>query len=184
MNTTPTTHTSSIKYDRTTRDFSVTIDGALIGFAPSVLAGEAMARDFIASQIAHDTQCQAAEVAPTVAPTTTPITTAAIAAALSTARAKVADNARWMTALNKASLEIISTPWVWYGHTLKIKSRTASTVWYTVTATSCGCQAFAKGNACWHRAAFKLLSNAQAATPAAPVQPVRTSQADVDFLFN
>ncbi len=117
---------------------------------------------------------------------TTPITTAAIAAALSTARAKVADNKRWYNALSKAALELAASPWCWYSNisTLKIASRTTPGTWYIVDNAGCTCAAARKNNPCWHAAAKRLLERAGEVAPAAPAQPARDSQADVDFLFN
>ena len=71
------------------------------------------------------------------------------------AKAKVADNKRWTNAINKAVEAFDSNPYMHYdGHALLVLSESGEM--YSANGT-CQCKAFAKGQACWHRAASKLV---------------------------
>lgn len=170
MNTTETTFTSSIRYDRETRDFCVTVNGECIGYRASQLAGEQLAREYIADQIEWAARCaeEAAEVAalaqpapaPVAAPRFAPITTAAIATAVAQAREAAAEEARWVRAINRAYEELLAGRWLWDGEHLVIASRTRPGRKHRATVAACTCEAFAKGNACYHRASVRLLQRA------------------------
>jgi hypothetical protein len=172
MNTTPTTYTKSVTFIAR-NDYAAVVNGQEIGYAATSLQAQRLADDYVLAQIAHDTQCQAAEVALAVAPIATaiaPITRQQIAGALTTARQKVADNKKWFNALSKAAMELEASAWCWYGAAgvLKIQSRTTAGKWYTVTDAGCPCPAGQRGAACWHAAARRLLirASAQPATAA------------------
>ena len=82
-----------------------------------------------------------------------------VAQAVALARQKVADSTRWLNAVNKAYQELELNQWIFDGATLRIASRTQR-VTYHVTEHTCGCTSHAHGKPCWHRASFKLLTNA------------------------
>jgi len=83
----------------------------------------------------------------------------AVAAALLKARAACADDARWMRAANKASLELERGAWAWNGRMLVVRSRSSARQ-YRCTATTCECPAAARSIPCWHRAAARLVERA------------------------
>lgn len=85
---------------------------------------------------------------------------ATVAAIVASARERLNDDRRWLNALNKAYQELELNQWLYTGRVLKIKSRSSAKTTYTVTPNQCTCQAFAKGQPCWHRAAAKLLQRA------------------------
>lgn len=159
-----TTHTRSIRYDRTTKDFAVSVDGELIGFAPSAIAGEEMANRHIDGLIAHEAQCQAAEQAAPVA--TAYVTSEAITATLEQARATLAADRRWLAALNKAAEKLTSTRWQFDGRRLLVASATTAGQRYMVERGMCECTAAHNGRVCWHVAAYGLLTRAARQQPA------------------
>lgn len=68
---------------------------------------------------------------------------------------KVSGNRRWETAIVKAKAQIESNPYMHLdGDALLILSPSGEI--YTANGT-CQCQAFAKGQPCWHRAAARLV---------------------------
>ncbi len=83
-----------------------------------------------------------------------------VAKALRDARAKCATSPAWLTAVNKAALELEVGQWAFDGETLKIASRTTSGMYYTTTEQTCQCAAHQAGRPCWHRAAVRLLVKA------------------------
>jgi hypothetical protein len=60
-----------------------------------------------------------------------------IARAVAQARQECAREARWLTAVNRAALNLETCPWQFDGETLVIKSATSDQR-YTVTAEGCG----------------------------------------------
>ena len=106
-----------------------------------------------------------------------------VAAALRQARIEAAEHAAWITAINKAALELEAASWAFDGEALRIASRTG-TGRYTATAHTCECKAYAKGIPCWHRAAARLLVKAAELVQPARVMPTDAElQALVDELF-
>ncbi len=75
------------------------------------------------------------------------------------AAARVACQQRkdWLAAVNRAALNFEACRWAFDGETLVIESATTQGKRYTITASSCECQAFKSGKACWHRAVLCLL---------------------------
>lgn len=66
---------------------------------------------------------------------------------------------RWINAINKATAEIESNPFLTYDaetHSLLMLSETSGQI-YTANGT-CGCKAFEKGFPCRHRAAARLIT--------------------------
>jgi hypothetical protein len=82
-----------------------------------------------------------------------------VALALAEARKQCAEHNAWMNAINRAALNLEACPWQFDGDVLIIHSAT-SAARYTVTSDGCQCKAAQKGNACWHRAARRLLRKA------------------------
>ncbi len=73
------------------------------------------------------------------------------------AKAKVAGDKRWTNAINKAVEAFDTNPYMHFdkgNHTLLVLSESGEM--YSANGT-CQCKAFAKGQACWHRAACKLV---------------------------
>lgn len=84
---------------------------------------------------------------------------AKVGSVVAAARAKVANDTRWLNAINKAYQELETNQWVFNGRVLVVASRTSAKK-YRVTANDCQCQAHAKGRPCWHRAAHRILTRA------------------------
>lgn len=84
----------------------------------------------------------------------------AVATALDNARQAVANNAPWLTALNKAAVELEVGRWLWNGRKLVIHSRTTAGQRYTVVNARCECKAAQAGRVCWHKAAYGLVLRA------------------------
>ena len=82
-----------------------------------------------------------------------------VAAALAAARTEAAKHQAWITAINRAALNLEACPWQFDGEILIITSAT-SAVRYTVTPEGCPCKAGGSGKPCWHRAARRLLCKA------------------------
>lgn len=143
-------------------DYDASLNGQYIGSFASELEAQT-ALDLLAYRL-----IAAGEIAPDspqpTAPTqpTNPLATidrAKVGAVVASARAKVASDTRWLNAINRAYAELELNQWLFTGRVLVVASRT-STKRYHVTATTCECQAAAKGRPCWHRAAHRLLSRA------------------------
>jgi hypothetical protein len=76
--------------------------------------------------------------------------------------AKAADDSRWMAALDKAWGWLLAQDSVEYrasDHALKVESNTEPGRVY-VSNGSCQCHAYDRHNACWHRAAARLVRRA------------------------
>lgn len=143
-------------------DYDAHLNGQYVGSFPSELAAQT-ALDLLAYRL-----IAAGEIAPDTTPTApTPntqpalanIDRAKVASVVASARAKLADDRRWLNAINRAYQELETNQWLFTGRVLVVASRT-STKRYHVTASACQCQAAAKGQPCWHRAAHRLLSRA------------------------
>jgi hypothetical protein len=92
-----------------------------------------------------------------------------LAAVIEKATHDAANHPRWLVAIGRAILELDSNPWIARGelHGLVIGSPSGSV--YSANGT-CQCQAHTYGNACWHRAAARLVRlhderQQEAATP-------------------
>ncbi len=83
-----------------------------------------------------------------------------VGAALQAARIEAHEHQAWITAINRAALNLEACKWQFDGDDLRIESATNSGTYYTVTAAGCLCKAGAAGKACWHRAARRLLIKA------------------------
>ena len=108
-----------------------------------------------------------------------------VAAALAAARTEAQEHRLWITAINRAALNLEACPWAFDGETLRIASATTRGTRYTVTLDGCECKAAQDGRPCWHRAAWRLLRKAaELVKPAAPVIPSDEElQALVDALY-
>ncbi len=93
-----------------------------------------------------------------------------VAAALRQARIEAAEHQAWITAINKAALNLEAAPWVFDGEVLRIASATTPSARYTVDKQGCGCKAGQQGKPCWHRAAWRLLCKAAEMVAAQPLQ--------------
>ena len=83
-----------------------------------------------------------------------------VAAALAAARTEAAEHRLWITAINRAALNLEACPWAFDGETLRIASATTRGTRYTVSPDGCECKAAQDGRPCWHRAAWRLLRKA------------------------
>ncbi len=99
-----------------------------------------------------------------------------VAAALAAARTEAAEHRLWITAINRAALNLEACPWAFDGDTLRIASATTRGTRYTVSPEGCECKAAQDGRPCWHRAAWRLLRKA-----AELVQPARVELTDAEL---
>ena len=83
-----------------------------------------------------------------------------VAAALAAARTEAAEHRLWITAINRAALNLEACSWAFDGETLRIASATTRGTRYTVSPEGCECKAAQDGRPCWHRAAWRLLRKA------------------------
>ena len=142
--------------------YDASLNGQYIGsFASELEAHTALDllayRLIAAGEIAPDSPQPTAPTQPTNPLAT--IDRAKVGAVVASARAKVASDTRWLNAINRAYAELELNQWLFTGRVLVVASRTSAKR-YHVTATTCECQAAAKGRPCWHRAAHRLLSRA------------------------
>ncbi len=107
-----------------------------------------------------------------------------VAAALAAARTEAAEHRLWITAINRAALNLEACPWAFDGETLRIASATTRGTRYTVSPEGCECKAARDGRPCWHRAAWRLLRKAAELVQPARVMPTDAElQALVDELY-
>ena len=99
-----------------------------------------------------------------------------VATALAAARTEAAEHRLWITAINRAALNLEACPWAFDGETLRIASATTRGTRYTVSPEGCECKAAQDGRPCWHRAAWRLLRKA-----AELVQPVRIMPTEAEL---
>ena len=105
--------------------------------------------------------CEEEAQAPLVTLTVATLTDA-ICEALDTAREKAAGNLRWMVALDSAAnwlLQQEELAWDGEAHALHVPSASTPGIVYIANG-ACQCEAFSKHNACWHRAAARLVKRA------------------------
>ena len=105
-----------------------------------------------------------------------------VAAALRQARIEAAEHKAWITAINKAALNLEAATWMFDGEVLRIASATTPAKRYTATVKTCECPAFGKGRPCWHRAAARLLVKAAEMVP--PVARPKPSMAELQRLVD
>ncbi len=67
-----------------------------------------------------------------------------VAAAIRQARIEAAEHQAWITAINKAAVELEASSWAFDGEVLRVASRTSSGR-YTVDAHGCECKAAQDG---------------------------------------
>ncbi len=107
-----------------------------------------------------------------------------VAAALAAARTEAAEHRLWITAINRAALNLEACPWAFDGDTLRIASATTRGTRYTVNPDGCECKAAQDGRPCWHRAAWRLLRKAAELVPAPRVELTEAElQQIVDELY-
>ena len=107
-----------------------------------------------------------------------------VAAALAAARTEAAEHRLWITAINRAALNLEACPWAFDGETLRIASATTRGTRYTVSPEGCECKAAQDGRPCWHRAAWRLLRKAAELVMPPVVEITKAElQALVDELF-
>ena len=100
------------------------------------------------------------------------------------ARTEAAEHRRWITAINRAALNLEACPWAFDGETLRIASATTRGTRYTVRPEGCACKAAQDGRPCWHRAAWRLLRKAaELVQPARSMPTAEELQALVDELY-
>lgn len=166
-------HTSNVQFCRETRDYEVTVDGAVVGYADSPALGRQLAANFVADLQAWEDRVAAEEAAaaPVVALATPAaeqaaaskiahVTRQTVAAAAEQA-AQAVEDPRWRRAIKKAVDQLSSNVWAFYGEALQVTSSRSHLRHYMVTANYCPCEAFQKaGRPCWHRAGLRILQRA------------------------
>ncbi len=108
------------------------------------------------------------------------ISRSTVAAALQAARTEAAAHKAWMTAINRAALNLEACGWQFDGDTLVITSATTKGTRYHVDCSGCDCKAGKDSKPCWHRAARRLLRKAAELATVAPVATPRKSAAQVE----
>ena len=98
-----------------------------------------------------------------------------VAAALKQARIDAQEHRDWITAINRAALNLEACSWAFDGEILVIQSATDSRTRYHVDAHGCACKAGRQARPCWHRAAHRLLVKASELVPV-PVRPTMTEE--------
>jgi hypothetical protein len=96
---------------------------------------------------------------------------AILEAVVTEAKAKAADQPRWLKAIDKAADELLLNPYVHFENgMLLVLSSTSGTI-YEVTSSLCFCQAFWAGKPCYHRALHRLITRClnYSVRPAGPV---------------
>lgn len=167
-------HTTEVKFDRSTKDFCVTVDGDVIGFAASPAEGRQIAANFISDLQAHEDRFVAQAEPVTVEAVAAPvaaglvnITRENVAQVVARAKEVAAEHTRWQTAISRAESELCKNNWLFTGSVLKIHSRTRK-ITYVISGNSCTCEAHTRHATpapCWHIAAWRILIRA-AAQPA------------------
>ncbi len=101
------------------------------------------------------------------------------------ARTEAAEHRLWITAINRAALNLEACSWAFDGDTLRIASATSRGTRYTVNALGfCECKAAKDNRPCWHRAAWRLLRKAaEMVRPPVVEMTVDELQALVDELY-
>jgi hypothetical protein len=104
------------------------------------------------------------------------------------AKRNAAQHPRWLVAIDRASVELESNPWIEAqdDHTLLIGSPSGNT--YIGNGT-CQCIAFQRGVPCWHRAAARLYHRYVVAEQATPVlaplgERLAKARREMDALFS
>ena len=107
--------------------------------------------------------------------------TAILAIIVAAAKEAAAQYPRWLNAIERAARELETNAWIERGdHGLVIASPSGNV--YTANG-ACQCDAYSFGNACWHRAAARLVRRYDeyvAAPQAAPAAPQAAPAPRVD----
>jgi hypothetical protein len=93
--------------------------------------------------------------------------------AVDTAREAAAGNTRWLNAISTAWGYLLTTDTIQFDaseHAIRVESATDARTVYIANG-DCSCRAFAEGNACWHRAAARLVRRALERKGAAQAAP-------------
>lgn len=94
------------------------------------------------------------------------------------ARQNAAQHPHWLNAIKRAVTELHMNAWIERGdHGLVIASPSGNV--YTANG-ACQCTAYAYGNACWHRAAARLVRRYDEYVAAAPATPQAAPAPRVD----
>jgi hypothetical protein len=75
---------------------------------------------------------------------------------VNSARLSAADHPRWLTAIDRAVVELAENPWIARGDDSSLIIASPSGKCYTSNGV-CQCLAFDHGQPCWHRAAARLV---------------------------
>ena len=104
--------------------------------------------------------------------------TAILAIIVAAAKEAAAQYPRWLNAIERAARELETNAWIERGdHGLVIASPSGNV--YTANG-ACQCTAYAYGNACWHRAAARLVRRYDEYVAAAPATPQAAPAPRVD----
>ena len=104
-----------------------------------------------------------------------------LAAVVDKARTDAAEHPRWLTAIDRAVVELVQNPWIERGELHGVIIASPSGNLYSANGT-CQCRAHAYGNPCWHRAAARLVRLHDEYTPApAIVEPPARSLSDAEY---
>jgi hypothetical protein len=79
-----------------------------------------------------------------------------LAAVVNSAKLSAAVHPRWLTAIDRAVVELAENPWIARGDDSSLIIASPSGKCYTSNGI-CQCTAFTYGNPCWHRAASRLV---------------------------
>lgn len=159
---TTTNYTKQIDYDRATKDFSIKVNGELIGYAGSYSEAESKANEYVYNLLARTPNSinEAEEM--------TEATPAAEAPAAAITRERVAEAAdyayeiapEWSGAVTKALDELAKGQWMFTSNVVVIRSATRNKQYRLVSGEPCQCEAARRGLRCWHKAAAGLLRRA------------------------
>ena len=179
------TLTKDICYERETQDFALYLDGQFFGYARTRREAEERLDALVYDRLTHrPTAALEASALPDefvdavlIDPSTglpfedaqAPLVTLTVASltdaiceALDTAREKAAGNLRWLVALDSAAnwlLQQEELAWDGEAHALHVPSASTPGLVYIANG-ACQCESFRKHNACWHRAAARLIKRA------------------------
>lgn len=165
------THTHSFKAIGP-RDYAAILDSEEISYHTTAIEAENAARQAAYDLIKFESRfiaetCEVEEVAAPAATVAAPvasnplqaITRESVHAVVVKAKAQVADQTRWLNALNRAEDALLSNQWVFTGTTLKIHSKSRKLT-YTITGNDCTCESASNGKPCYHVAAWRILVRA------------------------
>jgi hypothetical protein len=93
-----------------------------------------------------------------------------VAAALREVRLQAQEHQAWITAINKAAVELEGSSWAFDGEVLRVASRTSNRRYMVDAHGHWACKAAQAGRICWHRAAWRRLCKAAEMVPAPRVE--------------